>query len=72
MQSTSIKILFDKIDNYISGEKTKKLIIDNIGYRLIDLLFYIPYKLVNAPICKKWEELEDKKHVLLKVIVKKH
>ena len=26
-----LKILFDKIDNYISGQKTKKLIIDNIS-----------------------------------------
>ena len=72
MQSTSIKILFNNIDSFISGEKTKKLIIENIGNRLIDLLFYIPYKLVNAPICTKWEELEDKKQVLIKVLVKKH
>ena len=38
MQSTSIKILFDKIDNYISGEKTKKLFIDNIGYRELPII----------------------------------
>ncbi len=72
MQSTSIKKLFGDIEGFISGEKTKKLIKDNIGSRLIDILFYIPYKLVNAPICNNWTELEDKKKVLIQVQVKKH
>ena len=72
MQSTSIKRIYSKINSIISGEKTKKLILDNIGHTFKDLIFYLPYKLVNAPLCQKWEELEDKKRVVISVKVKKH
>ncbi len=72
MQNTSIKILFYDIIKLIKGPKTAKLISENIGTKLIDLLFFSPYKAIDALYCNKWEELENKKKVLLKVRVNKH
>ena len=72
MQSTSIKKIYSNIDSIISGEKTKKSIKENIGNTLKDLVFYMPYKIVSAYYCKAWNDLENKKKVLIKVRVNKH
>ena len=72
MQSTSIKKIYSNIDSIISGEKTRKSIKENIGNTLKDLVFYMPYKIVSAYYCKAWNDLENKKKVLIKVRVNKH
>ncbi len=72
MKNTSIKILFTDISEYISGKNTLKMLKENIGSKLIDLLFYIPYRLISAKYCYKWEELEENKKVAIKVRVIKH
>ncbi len=72
MQSTSIKKIYSNIDSIISGEKTRKSIKENIGNTLKDLVFYMPYKIVSAFYCKAWNDLENKKKVLIKVRVNKH
>ena len=69
MQSTSIKKIYSNIDSVISGEKTRKSFKENIGNTLKDLVFYLPYKLVSAYYCKDWNDLENKKKVLIKVRV---
>ena len=72
MQSTSIKKIYSNISNIITGEKTKKLIIENIGNTYRDLIFYIPYKVVSSLYCDNWAQLSDKKKILIKVLVDKH
>jgi len=72
MQSTSIKKIYSNIDSIISGEKTRKSIKENIGNTLKDLVFYMPYKIVSAYYCKAWNDLENKKKVLIEVRVNKH
>ena len=72
MQSTSIKKIYSTIDNIITGDKTKKLIIENIGNTYKDLIFYVPYKVVSALYCNKWSQLLDKKKILIKVLIDKH
>ena len=72
MQSTSIKKIYSDISNTITGEKTKKLIIENIGNTYKDLIFYIPYKVVSSLYCDNWGQLLDKKKILIKVLVDKH
>ncbi len=72
MQNTSLKKLFYDIDHYISGQKTIKLLKENIGNRLLDLIYYLPYKQINADLCEKWDDLQENKRVLIKVIIKKH
>ena len=72
MQSTSIKKIYSNIDSIVSGEKTRKSIKENIGNTLKDLVFYMPYKVVSSHYCKTWNDLEDKKKILIKVRVNKH
>ena len=72
MQSTSIKKIYSNIDSIISGEKTRKSIKENIGNTLKDLVFYMPYKIVSAYYCRAWNDLENKKKVLIEVRVNKH
>lgn len=72
MQSTSIKKIYSNVNNIITGDKTKKLIIENIGNTYKDLIFYVPYKVVSALYCDKWSQLLDKKKILIKVLVDKH
>ena len=72
MQSTSIKKIYSNISNIITGEKTRNLIIENIGNTYKDLIFYIPYKVVCSVYCDNWGQLLDKKKILIKVLVDKH
>ncbi len=72
MQSTSIKKIYSNVNTIITGEKTTKLIIDNIGSTYKDLIFYIPYKVVSAVYCSEWNQLLDNKRIFIKVLVDKH
>ncbi len=72
MQNKSITLLFKNINKLLTTSNQLNKMEEYIGKEVIDLLFYIPIKIIYHQICKKWEELEDKKNVIIKLHIEKH
>ena len=72
MQNKSITILFQNIRSILPNDQQLKKIEENIGYKFIDLLFYLPNRVIQHQICNNWEDLEDQKKVILKLFIQKH
>ena len=72
MQNKSILLLFDEIDTFFNKGKQIDIIKENIGSKIIDLLYYKPIRIISHEICHNWEELKDQKKVIIKVLIQKH
>ena len=72
MKNTSIFKLFKPLNSVLKSKKMIAKFEEAIGHNILDLLFYLPTKAITLNFCDKWEQLEDKKIVTIKVIVNKH